>query len=331
MQKIPKNHIEHMLRISLMIRYCEEALAEGSKNKDFSSPVHLSIGQELISAAMSCFFNTNEVGGDKFFGNHRSHGHYLAVTKDINGLIHEVYGGVEGCSKNLGGSMHITKPELGFEGTVPIVAGTIPLAVGAAIWLKDYTKDALSIAGFGDGAVEEGVFHESLNLASQWKLPIIFLCENNIFSSHMHLSERQPSKLMSRFGISNKIESLTVDGNNANEIYSAFLEAFLYVRKKRRPFFLECNTYRLRAHVGPTRDLEIGLNRNSELPLYEKNDVIKQIKLLAEKEIGEEFIKKTEKDLMLKIQASLKSATTNKRDNFHLEDTRKYLENSHDS
>ena len=162
------------------------------------------------------------------------------------------------------------------------------------------------------------------------KLPIIFLCENNIFSSHMHLSERQPSKLMSRFGISNKIESLTVDGNNVNEIYSAFLEAF-YMFEKQDAHFLECNTYRLRAHVGPTRDLEIGLNRNSELPLYEKNDVIKQIKLFAEKEIGKEFIKRTEKELMLKIQASLKSATTNKRDNFNLEDTRKYLENSDDS
>lgn len=323
MSEISDEHLKKLTKVASIIRRCEETLADGSREKAFQSPVHLSIGQELISAALSCFFD-NDLG-DRIFGNHRSHGHYLAVTEDVTGLIHEVFGGHLGCSRNLGGSMHISKPELGFEGTVPIVSGTIPLAVGSALFLKENSETGVSIAAFGDGAVEEGVFHESLNLASLWNLPILFLCENNVFSSHMHITERQLSNEMVRFGASNQISSCRVNGNDVNEVYSAMRTAFSFIREQRMPYFLECNTYRLRAHVGPTRDLEIGLNRAIDLPKYEKNDVLEKIRTMAKERLGELELEKNDHSVESMINSAVASAKKF-RGSFDLGETYKYLD-----
>jgi len=328
MIEITERHLLHMLKIASMIRGCEEALASGSEQKLFQSPVHLSIGQELISASLSCFFE--KTYGDKVFGNHRSHGHYLAVTEDVVGLIHEVFGGYLGCSKNLGGSMHISNAELGFEGSVPIVSATVPLAVGSAIWIKDYTDSGVSIAAFGDGAVEEGVFHESLNLASQWDLPVLFLCENNVFSSHMHVSERQPSGVMSRFGLANQIEFETVDGNDVVDVYRGMSRAFSHIRQKRKPFFLECNTYRLRAHVGPTRDQDIGLHRSMELPEYEKNDVLDKIRGLVSVRLGGSRVVENDMHIRELLEEALAEAAIS-RESFDINETYRYLEFSNDN
>lgn len=257
----------------ILIRELEDLVGKKSTEGLFRTPVHLSIGQEAIPVGIA--LNLRQT--DFAFGNHRSHGHYLAMGGSPFAILCEILGRRAGCSGGMGGSMHITAPEIGFIGSVPIVAGTIPIAVGAALQAKRSSADNIAVAFFGDGAVEEGVFHEALNFASVHATPVVFVCENNTFSSHMHIVERQPSRRMARFAEANCIESRSVDGNDVTEVYGASRDLIQLVRDERRPVFLEVFSYRWRAHVGPTDDLEIGLNRSRELPLWQNRDPIQRL------------------------------------------------------
>jgi TPP-dependent pyruvate/acetoin dehydrogenase alpha subunit len=270
-----ENNIEwiEVLKRMICIRKTEELLGDKVKEGVIKTPVHLSIGQEAISSGVSL----NLRNSDYAFGNHRSHGHYIAMGGDIKSLIFEVLGKKGGCSSGKGGSMHIISKDVGFIGSVPIVSGTIPLAVGSALYAKNHTEDAIGIAFFGDGAVEEGVFHESMNFSAVHSIPVLFVCENNQFSSHMHLRQRQPALSVSRFAEAHGIEYKMIDGNNVGEVYSASKKLIQICRNKRKPSFLEAVTYRWRAHVGPTEDIEIGYGRRVDLPLWKKRDPIERL------------------------------------------------------
>ena len=152
-------------------------------------------------------------------------------------LFAEVLGKHDGASKGMGGSMHLYSKDIGFFGSVPIVAGTVPLAVGAGLSAKHLRTTDLAVAYLGDGACEEGIVHESLNLASQLSIPVIFVVENNLFASHMHLSERQPLSFTSRFAIANNIKYHTVDGNNVVDVANAFSDLACHARNGRGPGF----------------------------------------------------------------------------------------------
>ncbi len=270
------------LKTMLKIRRTEELFAEKSVEGLINTPIHLSIGQEAISAGIALNLSSK----DFVFGNHRSHGHYIAMGGDIQKLISEVLGKSSGCSKGMGGSMHIVAKEKGFIGSVPIVGGTIPIAVGAGLHLNLNTKDSVGVAFFGDGSVEEGVFHESLNFASTHSIPVFFICENNQFSSHMHLKQRQPDFFMSRFAKANKIEYETIEGNDISAVYKSSKKLLKICRMYRRPVFLEAVTYRWKAHVGPTEDIEIGYGRRVDLHLWKRRDPIKRlIKVLEQKQL----------------------------------------------
>lgn len=147
-------------------------------------PVHLYLGEEAIAVGVCA----NLQRDDYVFSTHRSHGHYLAKGGDMKALMAELYGKATGCSKGRGGSMHLASPEIGLPGSTAIVAGSIPLAVGVALAFSIQGRDAVSVSFFGDGAVDEGVWHESLNFASLRKLPVVFVCENNLYSTHMPIS-----------------------------------------------------------------------------------------------------------------------------------------------
>ncbi len=179
----------------LQIRVVEEEIGRLVERSLARAPCHLGIGQEAVAVGVS----HSLTAADRVFGAHRSHSHYLALGGSTYKLLAEVLGKADGTSKGMGGSMHLYGEEVGFMGSVPLVGATIPLAVGAAIAAKMDGRGAIGVTYFGDGATEEGVFHESMNLAAAMRLPVLFVCENNLFSSHLYITQRQPSDRIARY------------------------------------------------------------------------------------------------------------------------------------
>ena len=211
-----KDQLIRFLRNMILIRTAEYKIAEGREEGLIGGPVHLGVGQEAIAAGLSLFLKKD----DYVFGGHRSHSHIIALGGSIYKLFAEVLGKKTGFSKGRGGSMHLIDQENGFYGSVPIVAGTVSLAVGAGLASKLKKSTNIAIAYLGDGACEEGIIHESLNLASTMKLPVIFVVENNLYSSHLDINLRQPSDRTARFAEANMINTKVVDGNNIVEVSS---------------------------------------------------------------------------------------------------------------
>lgn len=248
-------------RSMVRIRVFEERVADLVKAGEIRGPTHLYTGQEAVAAGVGYALRKE----DYVLGNHRSHGHYLAKGGDLRALMAEIYCRVDGCSKGRGGSMHIIATEVGLLGTVPMVAGTIPVAVGAALSAKLRGTQQVSIAFFGDSATEEGVFHEAVNFAALHKLPVIFVCENNGFSSHLRLHRRRPfedlSQMVSPYGIPSK----RLDGNDVLVVHDAASEAVRRARFGQGASFLEFVTHRWRGHVGPNYDLDVGIRDEGEV------------------------------------------------------------------
>ena len=198
------------LRDMVGIRVVEEVIANLVEGGEARCPCHLGIGQEAVAVGVSEHARPT----DRVFGAHRSHSHYLALGGSVERLLAEVLGKETGTSKGMGGSMHLYGPEVGFHGSVPIVAATIPIATGAALAAQMDKKGAVAISYFGDGAAEEGVLHELLNMAAVMGLPIVFVCENNLFSSHLDIHLRQPENRVARFADAHDVPSAVVDGND---------------------------------------------------------------------------------------------------------------------
>lgn len=259
------------LSVMLKIRIVETKLAQMRKNGLIGGPVHLGAGQEAIAVGISKHLRKS----DRIFSGHRSHAHLLALGTEPRKLFAEVLGKQSGLTKGMGGSMHLWDGPNGFYGSVPIVAGTVPLAVGAALASKLQGKGDISVAYFGDGAMEEGVVHESLNLASQLQVPILFVCENNLFSSHMHISQRQPLTSVARFALANDIQCEVIDGNNIVSVEESAKKLIQIARTDNLPVFIEAFTYRHYGHVDWREDIDVGVNRSPEdLKLWKSRDPI---------------------------------------------------------
>lgn len=266
--------LESFYKKMVMIRQCETEIADLIRKKKVVCPCHLAIGQEAIATGIS----QNLVKTDRTFGNHRSHGHYLSLGGTVYSLIAEIFGKVTGCSRGMGGSMHLFNKEVGFYGSVPIVAGTIPLAVGAGLAIKMGKSDDIAVCYFGDGASEEGVFHESINMAKMYNLPVLFVCENNFYSSHMDIRQRQPFQSIRRFADTQGIEALTIDGNDVTEVYKESGVLIDKIRDGSGPRFLEAVTFRWLGHVGPNEDIDVGVRRSKEeIELWKKRDPIRKL------------------------------------------------------
>jgi pyruvate dehydrogenase E1 component alpha subunit len=256
-----------------LIRACEYHLRDGMMNKSITCPCHLCVGQEAIAVGISAHLRKT----DRVFGAHRSHAHFLALNHDIHGLFAEVLGKVTGASKGMGGSMHLIDKENGFYGSVPIVGATIPIATGAGLAAKMEGGTDLAVSYFGDAACEEGPFHESLNLSANLGLPVLYVCENNLASSHMHISLRQPTDSMARFAKAHNIEHQVVDGNDIVAVSNAAKTAIDHIRSTRQPYFLEMVTYRWSGHVGPTEDSDVGVKRATTHVIWKNRDPLRRV------------------------------------------------------
>ena len=274
------------LREMTKLRMVENIFALKKKEGLIKGPVHLAAGQEAIPVGISSHLKK----GDMVFGTHRSHSHLLALGSDIGKLFSEILGKESGHSKGMGGSMHLIDKSSGFYGSVPIVGGTISLAVGAALSAKLNESSQISLAYFGDGATEEGVFHESMNLAKILNCPILFVCENNLFSSHLNINLRQPYNSIFRFAKANKIPSKIVDGNNVIEVEKSAKELIEISRNNGGPTFLEAITFRLYGHVDWRQDIDVGVNRSKkDLEGWRNKDPINRlISSMTENQIYEE-------------------------------------------
>jgi len=250
--------LKRMLKSMSIIRKTEQKLAAGRKDGLIGGPVHLGAGQEAIAVGVSEYLQKT----DRVFGAHRSHSHVIALNPDFYRLFAEILGKKTGFSKGMGGSMHLWDQPNGFYGSTPIVAGTLPLAVGAAMAAKMQNTNDIGVAYIGDGSAEEGVFHESLNLARVQKAPVLFVVENNLFASHMHISLRQPSDMISRFAIANDIPYKLIDGNDVVAVAEAARELINEIRSGKGPRLLELVTYRWYGHVDWRDDVDVGVERS---------------------------------------------------------------------
>ena len=275
--KYSKVFLINLYKEMLRIRLCEDALISPIFNKEVRCPVHLYSGQEASAVGIS----VNLLRQDYCFGTHRSHGHYLAKGSSMGRLIAEIYGKIGGCSHGRGGSMHLYDPENGFLGAAPIVAGTISLALGAALASKVRGDKRVTVSFFGDGAVGEGVLFESLNFAALKKLPIIFACENNLYSTHMPIKECHPYASVANIGLPFGIKTFKVDGNDVLKVYETAKQAVSLCRCGKGPVFLELLTYRLHGHVGPDDNIQgthTDIRSKQEIEGWKKKDPIKNYK-----------------------------------------------------
>ena len=259
---------ESMLRIRLV----EESIANKYSEQKMRCPTHLSIGQEAIAVGVCA----NLTSQDQVLSTHRAHAHYLAKGGCLKSMIAEIYGKASGCSKGMGGSMHLIDTSVGFMGSTAIVGNTIPVAVGLALEKKLTRKKSIACVFFGDGATEEGAFYESVNFAIIHSLPILFICENNLYSVYSGLEVRQPVnrkiyKMVRAMGIS----AQHGNGNDVEEVTRKVKHAKTMILKSGGPQFLEFDTYRWREHCGPNFDNNIGYREESEFLKWKKKDPLK--------------------------------------------------------
>lgn len=287
------------------IRIFEEAVADLVESGEVKTPCHLYIGQEAVATGVCAALRRD----DYIFGNHRSHGHYLAKGGEMRAMMAEIFGKHTGCSRGRGGSMHLIAPEVGLLGTVPLVSGTIPLAVGAALASRLGGADRISVAFFGDGALEEGTAHESLNLAAHRRLPVIFVCENNFYASHLSLLERRALDNIPDTATAHGIAGPRVDGNDVIAVYEAAAQAVARARAEDGPTLIECRTYRWRGHVGASWDMDVGVRRKDELGEWLKKDPIARARerLIAAGPPPEEF-ERIHKEIKTEVEEAVQYA-----------------------
>ena len=301
-----KTELVEMLSKMLLIRNAEYKIAEGRKSGIVGGPVHLGVGQEAVAVAISQYLNNK----DMVFGAHRSHAHILSLGINLKEFFAEILAKSSGVSKGMGGSMHLYGGSVGFCGSVPIVAGTVPLAVGSSLATKLKGGNNVSISYLGDGAMEEGIVHESLNFARINNCPVIFVVENNFFSSHLNISLRQPKCLTNRFAKANDIESKVLDGNNLTSICNTAKEFVTRCRNGEGPFFIEAFTYRWFGHVDWREDIDVGVNRSSEdLKNWKRKDPIIRLKKSLK---NNNFISENDfQNLTKEVQTRIDSAWNN--------------------
>jgi TPP-dependent pyruvate/acetoin dehydrogenase alpha subunit len=242
---LPKESLTSLYERMLLIRRFEERVAKLFAEGELPGFVHLYVGEEAIAVGVCSTLRDD----DFITSTHRGHGHVIAKGGDVRRMMAELYGKSTGYCKGKGGSMHITDMNVGMLGANGIVCGGVPIAVGAAYGAaKIRGKDQVAVAFFGDGATNEGAFHEALNMASAWKLPAVFVCENNLFGVGTRLGRISPSENVLMRASAYGIAATSVDGNDVLAVREAAAEAVARARKGDGPSFLECKTWRHRGH-----------------------------------------------------------------------------------
>lgn len=303
---IKKETVLKLYEKMIKSRLVSEKIIELYPRQEMRCPVHLSLGQEAIGAGVC----ENLTSQDAVFSHHRNHAHYLSMGGDLKKMMAELYGKETGCCKGNGGSMHLSDSDCGFIAASSIVGGSMPIAVGAALAFKMRKEKRVAVAFFGDGAVGEGVFHESLNFAALKNLPVVFICENNFYAVLSKLEARHKNLNIFEQAAAYQIPGEAVDGNDAVAVYRAAGKAVERARRGEGPALIECRTYRWREHVGPNCDHELGHRPACEVEEWQKRCPIKKLEenLLTENIISEKEIKNIQEKISEEINEAVRFA-----------------------
>lgn len=267
-----------LYRDMVRIRMVEEEIVARYAQETMRCPVHLSIGQEAVPVGLSAALRKT----DQAVSTHRCHAHYLAKGGDLKAMLCELMGREPGCCGGRGGSMHLFDRDVGMLLSLPIVAASIPVGVGAALAMKQRGEDNVAVIYLGDASVEEGVFHESANFAAVRKLPAIFVCENNLYSVYTPLRDRQPDRPITELARGHGLHSIQVDGNDALGVYQAGAALIARARSGQGPSFMLADTYRWREHCGPNYDNTLGYRTVAEFESWKARDPIERLKAQLE-------------------------------------------------
>jgi pyruvate dehydrogenase E1 component alpha subunit len=257
-----------LYREMLRIRVVEEQIAERYAEQKMRCPVHLSIGQEAVPVGFSALLRDS----DQVVSTHRCHAHYLAKGGDLRAMLCELMGKESGCCGGRGGSMHLFDTAAGVLLSLPIVAASIPVGVGAALAMKQVRSDNVTIIYLGDASLEEGVYHESANFAALQRLPVVFVCENNLYSVYTPLKDRQPARPLTELGRAHGMPTDHIDGNDVIATVEAAKKAIARARSGGGPTFIQADTYRWREHCGPNYDNTLGYRTEAEFESWKIRD-----------------------------------------------------------
>ena len=266
-----------LFRGMLRIRMVEDRIKAMYHLREMRSPPHLCMGHEAIAVGVCAALG----GTDVVYPYYRSHGWYLAKGGDLNAMMAELFGRATGCSRGWGGSMHLIDLQAGVMGTSAIVGGTISHAAGAGLTFQLRRQGRVAVVTFGDGATEEGVFHETLNFAALRRLPVVFVCENNLYATNTHIRERQAQTEIYRHAERFGMPGVAADGNDVGEVHTQAAQAVERARRGEGPTLLEFHTYRILEHCGVNEDHDVGYRRREEVdawrargPLERARDVV---------------------------------------------------------
>jgi TPP-dependent pyruvate/acetoin dehydrogenase alpha subunit len=270
-------------------------------------PVHLCTGQEAVPAG----FCAALADGDKVLGAHRSHGHYLAKGGSMKRMLAELYGKATGCSAGKGGSMHLVDLDAGFIAATPVIGSTIAIAVGVAFAAQMRGEDSVTVNFFGDAATEEGIFHESLAFAALKRLPMVFVCENNLYSCFSPLGVRQaPERDLLAIARANGIPAVAGDGNDVDAVHRLAVEAVQRARSGGGPTLLEFATYRWREHCGPNFDTDIPYRPDGEFQHWTGRDPVTAYRgrLVAGQQVTAQELDAVEAEIAAEVDAAVRFA-----------------------
>ena len=267
--KLSKDQLLSLYRTMAVIRRTEEQLARAHQAGLIHGACHTYVGEEAVATGVCANLRTD----DAVFSTHRGHGHALAKGVSPAALMAELFGRATGVSRGRGGSMHLFAPEVGMMGTSGIVGPCILQAAGAGYSFKLLNTDRVGVAFFGDGASNNGAFHEGLNMASIWKLPVLFICENNLYATEISINQSAGNPNVAERAVAYNIPGVQVDGNDVLKVYEAAREATLRARSGGGPTLIECRTYRTRAHSEGMRDA--GYRSAEEVESWKARDPLK--------------------------------------------------------
>lgn len=288
-----------------LIRKCEEFIVNEYYKDEMKTPMHMSMGGEAIAVGVCEALKKD----DQVFGTYRSHGIFLAKTYDTDGFFAEIFGKASSLLKGKGGSMHLCSPEFGFMGTSAIVGSIIPLAVGAAFAHVYKKSNKIAAVFFGDGAIDEGVFWESLNAACLMKLPVLFVCEDNGYAVHSPKSARHGYTSIA--AIARQFNCLVFEDSTTDvrKVYDITTNALVKMAQHQTPCFLHLNYYRYLEHVGVNEDFGAGYRTKKEFEEWKKKDpILLQRKKLATLGHSENELLEVEKKIEAKITGSIDKA-----------------------
>lgn len=298
-QLIEKDYGIKLLYQMMLIRRFEEKSAELYTKEKIRGFLHLYVGEEAVAVGIMQALDPQ----DNVLCTYREHGHALARGIDAGSIMAEMYGKLQGCSRGRGGSMHLFDAKAKFYGGNAIVAGHLAMAVGMALADKKQKKNSITVCFFGEGAAAEGEFHEAMNLASLWSVPVLFVCENNLYAMGTAIRFSHSIVEIEKKGPAYGIETIAVDGMDVLTVEKAANEAVQKVRKTGKPFFLVCNTYRFRAHS--MFDAELYRDK-AEVEEWKKRDPITGLQKLL---LVQNTISQSEVDeLNKKVEDTIKKA-----------------------